>query len=159
MTAFGGDVPAGVMPAGIDEKGIYMRNEEGTELLNYRYDGKRETVYELPKEYEGFRVNAISGNSLLMTLITPGQEYQTVGLDLSSKKVTPIENKTIRNIGDFVYYRGICDSVFLVEYGNEEKNCSEVWTFEAMLSENGQPLLHCEKLITETKLPFTFMEQ
>lgn len=145
ITAFGGEIPASVMVSGISDKGVYLPNAEQTKLQCYYYNGKKETVYELPEDYDRFSVNGICGTSLVMILVTPEKKYQTVVMDLKTKKVSPLACRRIVEEAEYLSYKGICDGAFQVTYGVGSESKMEVWLSEALLSEDGQPLISLEK--------------
>lgn len=135
VTAFGGGELPTVMVSGINERGAFLPNAEGTEVEYYRFDGEKEIVVTLPEGYERLSVNGGGEDVLLMTFITPEKSYETMGFDLTTKQLIAQKDSEYAN------YSAVYDGAFWKYCSDETGEYKELWMYEDIFSETGKPLL------------------
>lgn len=135
LTSFHGEEQPEVWVSGIGEYGVYLENGEMTRVECYRYDGNKDTVFEVPEGDTRLRINGISGNKMLLTLTTPEMTYKTAGLDLTDRKNLLCDNP------DNTGYVAVGDGIFWKLCSDETGAYRELWRYEDIFSEEGKPLL------------------
>lgn len=135
VTAFGGGELPTVMVSGINERGAFLPNAEGTKVEYYRFDGEKEIVVTLPEGYERLSVNGVGEDVLLLTLITPEKTYETMGLDLTTKQLIAQKDS------EYVNYSAVYDGAFWKYCSDETGEYRELWMYEDIFLEEGKPLL------------------
>lgn len=135
MTAFGaGELPK-VMVSGINERGAFLPDAEGTKVEYYRFDGEKETAITLPEGYERLSVNGVGEDFLLLTFMTPEKTYETVGFDLTTKQLIA------QKYSEYVNYSAVYDGAFWKYCSDETGEYRELWMYKDIFSEAGKPLL------------------
>ena len=71
IAAYFGEDMFPTLATGISKYGAYFTNEDMTKVECYLFDGKRETVFELPEGYTSLHISGISGDKMILKLITP----------------------------------------------------------------------------------------
>jgi len=135
LTAYYGE---GIFPnlaSGISEYGAYLVNEDMTKVECYKYDGGKETVFELPEGYTKLLINAINGDKMIMELTTQEGTYKTAGFDLTSGELI------IRDNTERTSYVAVCDEGFTKFCQDEQGGYRELWTYRDIFSKDGKPLL------------------
>lgn len=139
LTAYKEDRQPQIRVLGIDRNGVYFTNEEMTKVERYRYDGKKETVFELPEGYASLLFDGISGDKMLMTLITPEEVYKTAGLDLATGELL------VAAVPESGFYIEALDGVFWKHCSYEDEGEKvfywELWRYEDIFSGNGVPVV------------------
>lgn len=135
LTAYYGEGVFPELASGISEYGAYLVNGDKTKVECHRYDGGKETVFELPEGYTQLLINAISGDKMIMELTTQEGTYKTAGFDLTSGELF------IRDNPDRTSYIAVCDEGFTKFCQDEQGGYRELWTYRDIFSEDGKPLL------------------
>lgn len=138
LTSYQGDELPDIWVLCISEDGIYYENEDTTKVECYRYDGKKETVFELPEGYKNQQFNGISGGKLLMRLMAEDGTNKTAGLDLKTGESLLCDNPDVSN------YYGVCDEVFWKYCRSEEGSRRELWEYDDIFAEDGNMLFSVE---------------
>lgn len=135
LTAYFGEGAFPNVASGISEYGAYIANDDSTKVECYKYDGGKETVFELPEGYTKLYINAISGDKMIMELTTQEGTYKTAGFDLTSGELF------IRDNPDRTGYIAVCDDCFTKYCADEQGSYREFWAYRDIFSEDGKPLL------------------
>jgi len=135
LTAHRDGVQPQVRVLSIGRNGAYFTNEEMTTVECYRYDGGQETVFELPEGYTKLYINGISGDKMIMTLVTPEEIRKTAGVDLTTGDLSLCDNP------DRSGYIAVSDEGFWKNCNREDGYYRELWLYEDIFSGDGKPLL------------------
>lgn len=135
MIAVSGGVFPEIMISGIGERGAYLTNKEYTKIECYRYDGGKETVYEVPAEYKTLSYVGVCEDKLLMELQSSDGTYTMAGYDLTTGELL------LRDDPENASYSMICGEGFWKTWESGDAKYKELWTYEEFFSENGKPLL------------------
>ena len=132
-----GEMPV-VTVSGISEYGAYSVNEEMTKVECYCYDGKRETVFELPEGYTRVHINGVSGNKMIMTLTDSNMNDRVAGLDLSTGDIV------IRDKLENENYVAACEEGFWRYVEGEQGTYRELCAYRDIFYGEGTALLSIE---------------
>lgn len=132
-----GEMPV-VTVSGISEYGAYFVNEEMTKVECYCYDGKKETVFELPEGYTRLHIDGVSGNKMIMTLTDSKMNDKIAGLDLTTGELI------IRDKLENISYVAVCDEGFWRYIDGEQGTYRELCTYRDIFYGEGTTLISIE---------------